>query len=764
MLRGGGVSFVRTVLLVSTVAVYIGLAVSNTAQATVLQHTTSQVGIREPQYPGEVVLTSRSISYDPASGIMAATGDVIVKQMLEGGGIRELHAEKIEHSKLTGKTKLVGESVIKEPTGEIMSAKNVEIGREFEEAIADALFIVLKDSAKIHAEKGSKAGQAFTFENATYSPCKETSCSAPLWDLAADKAVYDKEQKKFVYKNVTLRIKGVPIFFTPYFEHPSSDVKRKAGLLSPTFRNLSDVGFFAGFPIYVPIGDDKDLTFTPFFNSKKRAFASGSYRQLFSHADLDVSASFLSKMKRSSKSKKTNSKATNRDKRNRWHIDTRVTSHNLDNKRLRFRINRSSDMTYKSIYPVSATQDGSFHLTRKCNDSNAIIDFYDRNYFLTTETHVYQTEDRDTVPFVFPHISFNSFKNISDVGEFSIDSDTVYLTRHNAKSTMFAECFFRTSNAVAWNKSFDVSPVLLELNSGVRADVLSIEKDERSGVESKMFPILENQLSASVPFVSQISPLEQTSIWAPKITLTSVETSKRRANFEQNEDSIFDNFSDLSLYSINRFGGYDAVETGERLSLGFENSMYNSKRRWLNFFIGKSNNIGSRQKGKFQGRNSMVGRLVLKPVENLSFRVRFIGMPFVEKSQLFESGINGSYGRFSGGVSYMYDKKISHVQENGISQVGFTGGFKLTETWKISASEVINGKQRNGKRSLTQGVHLTYADECLELRTGVSKTNFRDGDIKPRTVFTLVIVFKNLGNLFKSDKAELFDANIGTVE
>jgi LPS-assembly protein len=706
----------------------------------------------------EITLNSRNISYDPSSGIIAALGDVVVKQTTEDG-VRELHCEKVSYNKKTEEIKLIGEAIIKEPNGDVISVKNVELDSEFKNAIAKALVIILKDSSKIKAREGIKNNEVFTFENATYSPCREVNCKLPLWDLAADKFVFDRKEKKFIYKNVRLRLKGLPIFFTPYFSHPSPDVKRKTGFLTPVFRHYSDKGFFLGLPFYIALSRDKDLKLTPFLNTKGKRLASGKYRQKFTKGDFKISASVLAKSKSKIKSKRKSKKKINQfDRHTRWHVDSYFSSYNFDKKRLIVRLNRSSDVTYKTVYPIDLTRHSSFLLREKYNDSKVVFDVYDKNYFLTTESHLYQTADKKTVPTVLPHINFNCIKN-----DFTFDSDTLYLTRKKEKTTMFAKDFFRSTNKISWDKSIELSPVLLELNSGFRADFYNV--NEAKGADrskDKIFPILENQVGVSVPFTSQIKSTNQTAIWGPKITLTSVETSKKRAYFKQNEDSVFDNCSDLNLYAINRFGGYDAIENGEKISAGFENSIYNSKRRWLNAFVGRAVNVNSRRKTRFKKRDSTVGRLILKPLENVSFRMRFVGMPLFEKTNLFESGINAKYGNVFGSVGYYYDKRIAYVQKSGVSQIGLKCGARLTEFWSVSALEILNLKRKAGKRSLVRGVTANYKDECFEMGIGVFRTNFKSGDIKLKTSIALTIVFKNLGSLAKS-RGYGYNSDIGNV-
>lgn len=718
----------------------------------------------------EIVLEAGGVSYEPKSGLVTAHGDVHITQTSENSlKTRELYSDSIEYNRNTGDMKLYGTSIMKEPNGDILTAKNIVLGKKFKDAIAETLIVVLKDSSKIKAAKGKKQSNVYTFENVSYSPCQETSCSHPLWDLVADKAIYDRNKKKFTYKNVKLRIKGRSVLFSPYFEHPSFEVKRKTGFLSPVFRRNSDIGFLAGLPFYIAISPDKSLKLTPFLNSKRRFFSVAEYKQLFPRADFEFSSSFLSKGKKKSlpdgldgEEKATKEEIERREKRARWHIDTIIKSHELENKRITLRLNRSSDMTYKSKYPVIHSLHKNLYTEKKYNDSNITLDFYNKNYFLTTEAHIYQTDEKETAPSVFPHINFNTRKEAL-WGEVSFDSDTVYLGRNEKKSEMTAEKFFRSSNTLKWQKVTTFSPFLIDLNSAIRTDTFDVSatNDDGDNKIQKTFPIFENQIAFSVPLESKLN--KQLSIWTPKISFTSIQTATNRAKIKQREDSIFDNFSDLNLHAINRFGGYDSVERGERLSFGIENSIYNSKRRWLNFYIGKSF-LTSGDNDQFKGRDSIIGRIVLKPNEILSLRTRFIGIPIVENIHQFETGVAVNYGRVTAGTSYLYDNHINYTQEKGVSQLGLNFGYKFNEFWKISVSQIINMTSHGGKHNLAHSVFASYSDECFRLDLGIFRTNFKHKDIKPKTGIILTIHFKNLGNFVHSGKRDMYNEEVGTVE
>ena len=721
----------------------------------------------------EIVLEASGVSYDPKSGIVKAHGDVHVTQTFENSiKIRELYSDSIEYNKKTGDIILYGDSIMKEPNGDVLTAKNIILGKKFKDAIAETLIVVLKDSSKIKAKKGKKSSNLYTFDNVSYSPCRETSCSHPLWDLVADKAVYDREKKKFIYKNVKLRIKGQSILFSPYFEHPSFEVKQKTGFLTPVFRRNSDIGFLMGFPLYIAISPDRSLKFTPFLNSKRRFFSLAEYKQLFEKADFEFSSSFLSKGKKKSingeltdEEKKAKEEIERRERHTRWHVDALIKSHQLENKRVTIRLNRASDMTYKSKYPVMHSHHKSIYTEKKYNDSHVTLDFYNKNYFLTTEAHVYQTDEKETAPAVFPHINFNTRGNALG-GEISFDSDTMYLTRNEKKTEICAEKFFRSSNTLKWQKLTNFAPFLLDFNSAIRTDTFDISKTneeaDKNNKVQKTFPIFENQISLSAPLESKFN--SQMSIWNPTISFSSVQTSSKRANIKQREDSVFDNFSDLNLHSIRRFGGYDSVERGERLSIGIENSTYNIKRRWLNFYVGKSFATSNGDDERFKGRDSIVGRAVLKPNEIFSLRTRFVGIPILEDIRQFETGVTGKYHKITAGITYMYDKNINFTQEKGISQLGINCGYKFNEFWKISASQIVNLTSHGGKHNLAHSIFASYSDECFKLDFGIFRTNFRHKDIKPKTGIILTIHFKNLGNFTRSGKRDMYNEEVGTVE
>lgn len=693
---------------------------------------------------GGIALDSDFIEFDKKNDLISAYGDVVVKQE-NNEKIREMHCEKVEYNIKTQQLKLFGEILIKEPTGEIVRAKKAKIDLKLKNAIIKALKIVLSDSSKLKADLGTKENKTYTFENASYTPCDESNCLAPLWNLEAQKVVYDVSKKTFVYHNVRLKMKGHTIAYLPYFKHPSFGVKRQSGFLSPIVNSNNVTGFFVGIPYFIALDDHKDLTLTPFINSKRRGFASGRYRQSFYNGDLEIGGSVLTKARKRPTTPEEELKT-------RYHFDTLFQSYDLKNKRIVMKIERASDMTYKIKYPVS--QCFSDVLTRKGTDSKISVDFFDRNFFVTADSHIFQTPDKDVQPFIVPHLNLD-LKPFDE--NIKLNSDLLYLERNQEKFRGTVKQMFRFSNKLSYQKSVPIDSAIFGLSSGVRFDTYNFETSSLK--QSKTFPIVQNQISAFVPFSSKI--LNQKSIWGPKVVFSSVECSKKRRDLNVNEDSIFSRFDDQNIFNINRINSFDRIDIGERIAFGIENSIYNSNRRMLNFFVGKSKSFGNRNSENT--KNSTVGKFVFKPFDEFSIRIRFVGMPVVEKNKLFESGMNFAKGRLSIGAGFLFDSRTNVFREKAVSQFGISAGYGLSKFWKLHASQIFNLKKWMGHRNLSRAVFINYQDECFGFGIGVYQSKYKDRDINARTGFVVMISFKNLADLGGNISNHLYKSSLGVV-
>ena len=104
--------------------------------------------------------------------------------------------------------------------------------------------VLLSDRSRLAAASGLRTGGNTTvFKKGVFSPCelcRDDPTRAPLWQLKAVEIEHDQEEQVIRYRDAWMEIFGIPIFYTPYFEHPDPTVERKSGLLAPTVGS----GFF----------------------------------------------------------------------------------------------------------------------------------------------------------------------------------------------------------------------------------------------------------------------------------------------------------------------------------------------------------------------------------------------------------------------------------------------------------------------------------------------------------------------------------------
>jgi len=94
---------------------------------------------------------------------------------------------------------------------------------------------------------------------ARYTTCPENNES---WWLVGSQIRLDRESGRGDARNVTLRFKDVPVFYTPYIQFPIDD-RRMSGILMPTAAITRRHGAEIAVPYYWNIAPNYDATLTP---------------------------------------------------------------------------------------------------------------------------------------------------------------------------------------------------------------------------------------------------------------------------------------------------------------------------------------------------------------------------------------------------------------------------------------------------------------------------------------------------------------------
>ncbi len=123
----------------------------------------------------------------------------------------------------------------------------------------------------------------------TYSTCPKED---PQWYFQAKTADLDQENQLGTFRKMTLKFKGVPLFYLPYAKMPLSD-QRQSGFLIPEISNSSINGFELAIPYYINIAPNRDATITPRLITKRGTMVSGQFRYLGENYAGELLASYL---------------------------------------------------------------------------------------------------------------------------------------------------------------------------------------------------------------------------------------------------------------------------------------------------------------------------------------------------------------------------------------------------------------------------------------------------------------------------------------
>ena len=110
-------------------------------------------------------------------------------------------------------------------------------------------------------------------------------------------AVFSKQnvfnnKKMIIHNHAFIKLRNIPVFYTPYFSHPDPTVKRKSGFLTPSTKNFKNLGRTIKTPYFFDINEKKDLTLTPIFYQDEHPIFLSEYREQFINGKMYVDSSY----------------------------------------------------------------------------------------------------------------------------------------------------------------------------------------------------------------------------------------------------------------------------------------------------------------------------------------------------------------------------------------------------------------------------------------------------------------------------------------
>lgn len=280
-------------------------------------------------------------------------------------------------------------------------------------------------------------------------------------------------------------------------------------------------------------------------------------------------------------------------------------------------------------------------------------------------------------------------------------------------------------------------------------------------------------IAFSGDYTHQIEPIAQV-IASP---------NERRATYMPNEDAQSLVFDDTTLFSTNKFSGYDRTEGGLRANYGIQYTLTTAKGASMNVMVGQSNQFAGRNSfatpdasntglnsGLDKHRSDFVGRIAVSPVANLNFsaRGRFDESTFAMRR--LELSASASTGPLSFSTTYARIVPQPMLGYN-LPREGWSNAvsLRLPNNWYANGSIAFDMDRRHQDRTYhiaypslyptynsspfrISGISTTlgYRDECIDFGLTWSRqySDFvTNGTTKIGTTYMFRLELKHLGQV-----------------
>ncbi len=201
---------------------------------------------------------------------------------------RRLRAERIVYDRRQDRLLLTGPIVIEQGDGTLILADEGEMDQDLKNGLLRGARIVMGDYVQMAALEMNRTGGRF---NSLYKVAV-TSCrvcnakNPPLWQIRARRVIHDQQQRQIYFEDAQFRVWDIPLFYIPRLRLPDPTLKRATGFLVPSLHNSSLLGTGIRVPYFLRLGDDKDLTITPFLATDTRTLEL-RYRQAFRNGRME---------------------------------------------------------------------------------------------------------------------------------------------------------------------------------------------------------------------------------------------------------------------------------------------------------------------------------------------------------------------------------------------------------------------------------------------------------------------------------------------
>lgn len=266
-----------------------------------------------------------------------------------------------------------------------------------------------------------------TIDNGVYTRCEPGNNS---WEVAGDTIRLDQISGVGTARNVTLRVKDVPVFYLPYIRFPITD-ERSSGFLAPILGSTRDGGFDIATPYYLNLAPNYDLTLTPRIQTERGLMLGSEVRHLGRNSQQILDMQYLPNDALYDAATVGQPNSNSPPAADRWLLNYDFLG--------RMGPRWSAGVDYAAVSDIDYFQDfrnsGLINTTQSFLYRDARVQYQDPYWKMTAAVQGFQVIDPTVAPWSVPYQSLPRINlvgsNYLDSGlEYTIDSEYVYFDRN----------------------------------------------------------------------------------------------------------------------------------------------------------------------------------------------------------------------------------------------------------------------------------------------------------------------------------------------
>lgn len=666
-----------------------------------------------------------------------------------------LLADQVIYDQAANTLSASGNVRIKEPTGAIITADHLTLSDDLRDGFIGSLKVVTKDDVRIAASKATRtAGNTTVFENGVFTPCKPCQDhpeTPPFWRIRAERITHVESESNIYFENAYLDFFNVPVAYVPYFYAPDPSVKRRTGFLAPTVGHSTDLGYYTEIPYFWAITPSMDLTLNPMFMTARGVLGKAEFRQRIANGTYKIDLAGIDETLQpagSTVGALRGSVVTQGD----FNLGSWWTAG--------WNATFESDDTFRRFYLLD-----NILTTDRVSDAH-LIGQSDRDYF---GAYIYRFGGLIATPIqtaqsnAAPSIDYHYVVGAPVVGgELSFDANALSLTRTfdgTAITSPTAQSDSRLIAQANWRSQLidPIGEVFTPFLSG-RGDIYGVTglTDPNNANAPTNETVTRATGTAGLqyefPFVSHAS-------WGSQVVEPIGQILVRPNTVSQgvlpNEDAQSLVFDDTLLFDLDKFSGYDKIETGTRANLGFQYTAQANNGGHLRAVVGESiqlagTNPFDANSGLGTTKSDYVLGLYVAPNSQLQFvsQTRFDSASLDVKREDF--GGSFTAGPTTVAANYALDRSGSNLTLPGQTQELLTSAnVQLSKEWSALASARYDIDNRF---LLTDSVGVKWANDCVGVTVTYSESRVTQQDIQPNQTVMVRLDLKYLGGTsFKTD-------------